>query len=144
MDLNESHGLEESEQVELTIRILDVCNPKQIAKNLIDKLHMNAATAKMKGERKAISGFYFYNEDVLYGESSKIIKSDALRKIISKTKEGPLVDFDDRDRASELLYSLICEHINDSDIQIELGIVYDYTNGMSYVKKRMIIVSLEW
>ena len=85
-------------------QILQKCNPKSVAKELIRDLEENAAEAAKKGEHSAFARFITYHKSGYSGKET-----------------GLLVDFPNSHKATETLFKMVQEYVTDKEIQLELS-----------------------
>jgi len=139
MDLNKLREMSQEGQDGIAKQILEKCDPKKIAQELMSKLEKNATEAAKKGECKAYSHFNIWQKTGR-GETNLWISRD---KIWKYENNGPLVDFPDREKASKILLTMVQEHVKDKNIQLELR-KYDYKDDNNFEYVQYISASMEW
>jgi hypothetical protein len=133
MDLNKLRELSQQKQNELENKaeneVLKLCNPQEIAKELMSVLEENATEAAKEGERTAESYFIICHE----WKSSE--------DIIDFGNEGPFVNIDwlRRNELSEVLFNMVKRYISDSNIQLTLDIT-----DLEDIRKWEIKAILSW
>ena len=140
MDLNNLRNLSQKGQDDIAKQILQKCNPQSIARELISNLEKNATEAAQRGERKAFKSFTIWSE-TKYGNYRR---ADGSIKYGEIEKKGPLVDFPDREKASEILFEMVQECVAYENIQLTLDKNDTDYNNSGYRRACYISASVEW
>ena len=110
--------------IRITNQVLK-CNPKRIAQELMSKLEENATAAVKRGERKSEASLIFWQTEYYIYMGIRSWDSNPLLETIKA--EGPIISckYDYR-KASEILFSMVKEHITDTNIKLNLEDISDY------------------
>ena len=140
-DLDKLRKLSQKGQSEIENQIKQKCSPQIISEKLMNDLEKKVLEATKKGERKAGTSFDIWSVNVTHA-----IKDTITGKTISNESHkhsGPLVDFSDRKKVSEVLFRMVKECITDKNIQFDLC-ESDYESSYSTSNGNYIYAFIEW
>jgi len=92
-------------QIDLERKVLQYCDPKKIAQDLVEKLKTNAAYAAKEGRREASSSSIIYYEDYNHPQSNV------------KSPFGNL-DRNEEWKLSKVLFEMVKKNITDNNIEL--------------------------
>jgi hypothetical protein len=131
MDLDKLRKISQDARNDLEGEILQHCDPQQIAMELMDELQVKATEAAEKGVHKAKVDFKIWQE--------YLVKNLPFYTYT----EGPLYDFSDKYKATELLLNMVRKYVTDKNIQLYLT-ENDWHEGPEYNIGQWITASVEW
>jgi len=143
MDLNNLRELSKESQSkidsEIASQILKKCNPQKIAQDLMRELQIKANEAAKRGERSAYAYFVIWRE-----RRRGSFNTPLGMKYGKEEREGPLVDFPDKRKASEVLFTMVKKYIKDNNIQLNLTGINDSYENYDYNRYQDISISVKW
>jgi len=116
MDIEKLRSLSQEGQNNLENKVLEFCNPQEIAKEIMSNLETNAAEKAKEGKHEAKTWFTIWEK---YHYHSKMEKTTTV------DTRGPLVSCDNKEELSNVLFNMVRKYIDDDNIQLKLETVYD-------------------
>jgi hypothetical protein len=124
-----SQESQQNKQLDLEKKVLQYCDPKKIAQELIKQLETNAANAAKNGGHIASSDFEIWSNSYhAYGDGDFSCSEFGLFRSF---------DIDEKNELSIILFHLIEKNISDKNIKLE----FEHSKG-DY--RNRIIASLSW
>lgn len=133
MDLDKFRKLSQEGQTEKEKQILQLCNPQQIAEQLMKDLEINATKCAKDGKREATAHFFIWNINWGGYQNSNM----------KRIEEGPLAKIKS-DELSKILFSMIQKYITDSNIKLELNNWTNLTDSHICCDKSVLNATLSW
>jgi len=140
MDLDYLRALSQEGQSDIAEQILKKCDPQKIAQYLMSELQTKANEAAKKGEHRAGAFFYVWEERQL----GNYRNFDGSFTQGQEYREGPLVDFPNREKASEVLFTMVKQYIEDNNILLELCETNKSYENYNYTRGQYIRISVKW
>ena len=105
MDLEKLRRASQEGNERLRKIILEICDPKQIADEVMNKLEKNAEKAAKIGKREASCEYLFWDWIDIPSRGAE--------------EKGPLAGLDNRIHLSPILFEMVEEHITNPYVEVE-------------------------
>jgi len=127
MDLNKLRSLSQEGKTDLENKVLQLCNPQQIAQQLERDLEANATKCAKEGKHEAAAVFCCWFE-------SKY-------RNLTMNRYGPFDDnvIDEKRQLSKVLFEMVKKYVSDDQIELSL----DYVTGLEHTRE-IICARISW
>jgi hypothetical protein len=124
IDLDQLRRISQQGQTDIEKKVLQYCDPKKIAQDLVEQLKTNAAKAAQEGKREASSSYSIWFIDYFHPELNE---------------KGPFgnLNMTEKTELSKKLFDLVKKNISDNNIEIVFNDYKDKEYNMNIINARL-------